>query len=146
MGLIGYGIDLGEHRKEDNFPGILEFIKKYTPDIYDEIMKDADFKDDEAEGITKYVINWFNDYEYDGEDGLHAYLAFVMSKEEDIVFESYYDGYGSRYVYIRAEMPWDYNEKIKSITKDEINGIFRKYISQISEKEYAPDNIYSYEE
>lgn len=145
MGLIGYGIDINEH-KIDKFPGIIKFVEKYTPDMYGYMIEDTGIEDDGSEDSLEAALDWLECYENDGEEGLHAYLAFVMSEEESITFESYDDKYGSRYIFICAEMPWDYNEKIRSITKDEIDGIFRKYISQITEKEYAPDNIYSYEE
>lgn len=146
MALIGYGIDINEHGRDERYTGIIKFVKKYTPDVYNDMLEDTGIEDDGSEDSLKTALDWLGWYENGGEEGLHAYLAFVMSKEENIVFESYDDKYGGRYIFICAEMPWDYEEKLRAVTKDEVNEIFRKYISQISEKEYAPDNIYSYEE
>ena len=144
MALIGYGIDINEH-DTDNFPGIIKFVKKYTPDVYNDMLEDTCIEDDGSEDSLEAALDWLECYENDGEEGLHAYLAFVMSKEENIAFESYDDKYRGRYIFICAEMSWDYGEKLRAVTKDEVNEMFRKYISQISEKEYTPDNIYSYE-
>ena len=141
MALIGYGIDLNEYREKDNFPGIVEFVKKYTPDIYHDMLDDVD-----GNATLKNTLDWLSNFEYNGEEGLHAYLALVLSKEEGIDFESYNDGYGGRYVYLCAEMPWGDDGKVKSLSKDETDEIFRKYILQISEKKYVPDKIYFFDD
>jgi len=43
-------------------------------------------------------------------------------------------------------MPWEYDGKVKSVSKDETDEIFRKYILQISERKYVPDKIFSIDE
>jgi len=55
MALIGYGIDLNEHRGKDNFPGIVEFVKKYTSDDYQAISDSFD-----GSVTPENTLEWLN--------------------------------------------------------------------------------------
>ena len=130
--MIGYGIDLCDHR-DDTFPGLLAFAQKYTPDIYGELYESID-QTDGPEGRQAFVKEWFSEYESNGYSGLSAYLKDVINEQEGTQFCSF--DIDCDCIYFPQDYPWKLNEKMRGMTEREFHDIIRKYTSQITGREY----------
>lgn len=139
----GYGIDLYEHYVEDTFPGLLAFAKKYTPDVYENIKKWLDEIQPDEEKEQMVVMRWFDNYELNGYAGISAYLASVINEQEGTQFCSH--DIDCDCIYIPRLYPWQYNERMRSLTESEAVGLIRKYVKQITDLEYNITNIAMYE-
>lgn len=121
---FGYGVDLTKLK----FNNVGEFVKKYTNNIYEDAISDLD-------DVDKDILGWLDNYQNDGGYyGLSAYLAEVINQEEDLEL-SCYDSVAYGYIYVQSTYPWALTDKMKSLTKESLEAIIIKYLSQITETE-----------
>lgn len=123
---VGYGVDLSGMK----FKNLKEFVKKYTPDVWEVIQEDL--KEGKLPLSDNNILDWLNDYEREGYYGLSAYLSGVINEQENIELSAY-DSVLNGYLYIYPNYPWRFSEIMRSLTIESLNALFRKYISQITD-------------
>ena len=108
----------------------ISFSKKYAktdPNPLEEFMGSGD-----SNGDLLPFEEWVRYYEYNGYYGLSAFLAEIINTLEKIDI-SCDDMGGMHYLGIRPDMPWNYNEKTKELTKDQYIKIMDKYINEFTD-------------
>jgi hypothetical protein len=121
----GYGIKIDDilNCNEDAFRNL---IKKQN--LYDEL----DLDEDASELDCKDAID---DYENSyGEKGLAAVLSDI-TLDEGIELRAITDCNGYQYLVILQLFPWQYCEKTRKLTCDEVNDYINKLLSDVTEEE-----------
>ena len=135
----GYGIDAAEH-PDDDFIGLLEFTKKYTPDVYEGIIRDLGPAPDDNS-----VVRWFDTYHCSGyQTGVFAHVAHVINRVENKDSEDkrcFATCFGGK-IFLRNN--WIRMSTKKStweLTNEEFRNIVNKYLSQVTDREYHFDYL-----
>lgn len=148
----GYGIDMSDHAPETKKE--FEFIGKHMKAL------EKALDEDTLEGLKYYIANGvsseydgqsFIDFvdEYEDEDygrnGFPAILAEVIREETQIEVECV-QFEGVSVVMLCRCMPWEYTEKEKALTKDDLNNIFLPYLQELGLSEKLTPDHQSVEE
>jgi len=138
MKYFGYGIDLSNlHFKNLNL-----FIHHYDPNLYTDMQRDLEDSglelDDES--IIDYLDNYENGYGY---YGLSAYLSDIINENEKLEL-CCYDSCVNGCIYVPAQYPWQFSDKMKKMKKEKINEIMKLYFSQITDDEIKCEDLVMY--
>ncbi|RGO65911.1 hypothetical protein DXB08_28710 [Hungatella hathewayi] len=102
-----------------------------------------DLKEGKLSLSDNNILDWLNDYEMDGYQGLSAYLSRVINEQENIEL-SVYDSVPNGYLYIYPDYPWRFSKIMGSLTIESLNALFGKYISQITDDPITIDYLTMY--
>lgn len=129
----GYGIDSAEH-PDDEFPGLLEFTRKYTPDVYEGIIRDLGPEPDNDQ-----VKHWFDNYMCSGaQTGVFAHIAHVVNKSEGGTAVKCFGGkiaLRNNWIRMNAE------KKSWELSNEEFREMVTKYLIQVTDMEYHFDYL-----
>lgn len=124
----GYGVNLNMVPKDD-----MDFLSliKMDKDIYDdykEYLKDIDVDTEDNDSAYGYV----SDAEFNGYFGLCSLLCNIININEGL--ELCCDEQDTEFgmVFYPEVLPWKVNEKMRNITREELDDIFRKYINVLT--------------
>lgn len=99
-----------------------------------------DYEDAEEDGVS--TPEEFADYlgqGWDGHDegGLATLLAVVIGECEGLKLLDTVDSICDAFLILPEKLPWEYTDQEKALTKEDLNAIFRKYISVLTDEEIA---------
>lgn len=138
-----YGIDMDDI-KNFNAKGILMLAQELQcsgiANIYNSYMNSigCDLSLMEECPIVDFIdeLRWYNGWE-----GMSGFLAIAISELEGIGVEAYPDESGMAYVGLKTDVPWNFNEKTRSLTEEELRNIIGKYVNQITD-DIIPIKLY----
>ena len=107
-------------------PEVLDDVRDYLNDYFDGVYNDNDLK-----------INDFDDLEGDYCERGVAYILFHVIDEIDVVYADDYDGVP--YILYCPKYPWSMPENEKNLTREDVENIFKKYISILTDKPISMD-------
>lgn len=102
-------------------PEVLKDVREYLSEYLDKEYDDEDL-----------TIDDFDDLEGDYCERGVAYLLFRVIDEIDITYADDYDGV--QYILYCPSYPWCMSEKEKNLTKEDVDSIFNKYISILTDE------------
>lgn len=103
-------------------PNVLKDVREYLDDIFDE----EEYKDEEL------TIEDFDELEGDYCERGVAYILYQVIDEIDIIFADDYNG--TPYILYCPSYPWHMGEKEKSLTQEDVEKIFEKYIKILTDQ------------
>lgn len=107
-------------------PAVLKDIRDYLNDIYEDGYEDTELTMDDFDGLE-------GDY---CERGV-AYVLYQVIDEIDVIFADGYDGVP--YILYSPSYPWRMTEKEINLTQEDVDNIFRKYVSVLTDKPIVID-------
>lgn len=123
--MILYGVCLTDANSY-NMDGIRELMQK--AEIYEDFLSDMEgFPYDDED-----LLNWIENYDSCGYNGLGALLRDVIGSEENIELDIY-DAAGI-FLGICADVPWAFSEKLRQISKSDFDAVLTKYIRKVTEE------------
>lgn len=138
---FGYGVNLGKLKSEKlNWMNLLSIDEFYLND-YKEYLEDNEIEDENMEGV---FFDWVSNLEIGGYSGLSALVANIINEKEGLDLKC--DDYGYGTVYYPQVFPWEKSERMRNITKDELDAIFRKYIGLLTDEPINIEVVMMWEE
>jgi len=104
-------------------PNVLKDIREYLDCMFEE---DGGYIDEDL------LMDVFDDLEGDYCERGIAYVLYNVIDEIDIVFADDYNGVP--YILYDPKYPWSMNEREKNLTREDVDNIFNKYISILTDK------------
>lgn len=90
-------------------------------------------------GITEPTLEDYFDYDENDCYGLASVINEVIFECEGIDFTACDDFDGIQYLLYEPVYPWQMNETDKTLTRDDITNIFKKYLAYLTDKEIEID-------
>ena len=110
------------------------FIRRYIPEI-------ASDMEEELKENNISVFEWIKNYENTGYFGLSAILVDIIGKEENLEHLTADDSISNSCIYLPANYPWCFNSVEKLLTPNNMEYLFRKYLSQITDDPIVCENL-----
>ena len=112
----------------------IDFIKKYLPDVYSDMMSDEKDSNIDASNTAEHIDfcrDWIDDYNGDGGYGFFALFVQAIQEQEKGFEPGYFQGEDEEAVMYPAGMPWDMTEREKAMSEEDMTAIFRKYLTEL---------------
>ncbi len=128
--ITGYGINT-----EDLNPSIesqIAFIKKFLPDIYEEMQEDGkenNINTSNEEEYLDFCDSWIDNYENTNcERGFNTLFAEAIQENEEGFYPEYilFENCGA--ILYEDRMPWEMSERVKKMSAKDMADIFQKYL------------------
>ena len=105
---------------------VLKDVREYLDEVYPNGYKDEDL-----------TLDDFNELEGDYcEKG----VAYVLNQIiDDIPIEFAYDYYGVQYILYTPTYPWSMTDTDKTLTKEDVENMFKKYVKILTDKDINID-------
>lgn len=123
----GYGVNLNMIPEND-----MDFLSliKMDDDIYEDYKNYL--KDEEAPENNDTAYDYISNFENDGYQGLCALMCFIINHNEYLELECHEQETEFGFVFLPQKYPWQYNEKTRTISREELDYIFRKYCNVLT--------------
>lgn len=150
----GYGVDYSD-LDNINTEKVLNFIKNHNSNLYENMMEavigcNDNYTEEDCvewlmENMDRELIEEFEEWEY----VRCAIIADIMRRETDISFEFLVGNDPIAYnqaILLPTLMPYQYSEKERVLTEEEMEEIFKKYFGELG-IDVSPDivDIFYYE-
>lgn len=123
--MILYGVCITDANSY-NMDGIRELMQK--AEIYEDFLSDMEgLVYDDAD-----LLNWIENYDSCGYNGLGALLRDAIESEEGIIL-TIYDATGV-FLGICADVPWAFSEKLRQMSQSDFDAVLTKYIRKVTEE------------
>ena len=131
----GFGIDASD--LDVSVDKKISFIKKYLPAKYEEMMSEGEDNCDmgNTSEYMDFCNEWISDYEDElGCNGFGTLFAEAIQENEDGFDVEDYTGEDEEAVMYVDRMPWEMSDRVKKMTFEDMEAVFRKYLNELDIK------------
>lgn len=123
-------LDLAPKYKEENLSDMEDFLA-------DERV--SSFRDMDPIAAKNALLEILRDeWEF---EGIHVILSRVIEEAEGIKLDAVTEG-NCEFLVLDIRNPWNTPANVKNISEEQINGIFRKYITMVTDEDVTIDNYF----
>lgn len=112
--------------KNIKWNNVIELVKDFDKDVYQSLLEDLD------NNLTdENLDDWISNYETEGRYGIGAFLRDYINQKEVINIDI--DDPDGTFIGISAGAPWEFDQKLRTMTESDFNYILSKYINMITD-------------